>query len=115
MLLPYQSPVNFRSEKVGGNFQAPSELPLLLSLSSPELPLLLSLSSPEFILLIEGLLKEETVEFSNCLLIGNIYGKTMAGNVAISEVDALPCVVVSRAEKHVPYGELVRNTERITL
>jgi len=75
----------------------------------------LSLSSPEFILLIEGLLKEEMVEFSNCLLLGKTYGKTMAGNVVISEVDALPCVVVSRAEKHVPYGELVRNTERITL
>ena len=38
----------------------------------------------------------------------------MAGYV-ISEVHALPYVVVSRAEKHVPCGELVRNTERITL
>jgi len=59
----------------------------------------------EFILLFEGLLKEEIVEFSICLLLGKLYGKTMAGNVVISEVDALPHVVVSRVEKHVPYGE----------
>jgi len=27
------------------------------------------------------------------------------GNVVISEVEALTCVVLSKAEKHVPYGE----------
>jgi len=39
----------------------------------------------------------------------------MVGNVVISEVDALLYVVVSRAEQHVPHGELIRNTEPITL
>jgi hypothetical protein len=29
------------------------------------------------------------------------------GNVATTEVDVLVYVVLSRAEKHVPYGELV--------
>ena len=33
------------------------------------------------------------------------------GNVVISEVDALMCVVLSKAEKHVPNGELVGTTE----
>ena len=63
----------------------------------------------EFILLLEGLPKE-------FLLLGKLYGKIMAGHVVISEeVDALQYVVVNRAEKHVPHGELVRNTERIAL
>jgi hypothetical protein len=31
----------------------------------------------------------------------------MTGNVVISDVRAHMCVVLSRAEKHVPYGELV--------
>jgi hypothetical protein len=69
----------------------------------------------EFILLLEGLLKEEMVEFSNSFLLGKLHGKTMAGNVVTSEVEALPYVVVSRVEEHVPNGELIRNTERITL
>ena len=51
----------------------------------------------EFILLFKGLLKEEMVEFSICLLLGKLYGKIMASNVVISEVDALPHIVVSRA------------------
>ena len=37
------------------------------------------------------------------------------GNVVISEVDAPMYVVVSEAEKHVSYGELVSTTECITL
>jgi len=32
-------------------------------------------------------------------------------NVVISEVDALTNFVLSKAEKHVPCGELVRTTE----
>ena len=39
----------------------------------------------------------------------------MTGNVVISEVDALVYVVLSKADKHVPYGELVATTECITL
>ena len=39
----------------------------------------------------------------------------MADNVVISEVDAHMHVVLSMAETHVPYGELVGTTERITL
>jgi len=33
------------------------------------------------------------------------------GNVVITEVDALTCVVLNRAEEHVPYGELVCTKE----
>jgi hypothetical protein len=44
----------------------------------------------EFILLLEGVLKEKIVEFSNSLLLGKLHGKTMAGNVVQSEADALP-------------------------
>jgi len=39
----------------------------------------------------------------------------MNGNVVISEVVALMYVVLSTAEKHVPFGELVGNTECMTL
>ena len=39
----------------------------------------------------------------------------MTDNVAISEVDALRCVVLSKAEKHVLYEELTGTTEYITL
>ena len=39
----------------------------------------------------------------------------MTGNVVISEINALMYVVLSRAEKHVPYGELVNTTECVTL
>ena len=35
----------------------------------------------------------------------------MTGNVVTSEVDVLMYVVISRAEIHVPYGELVCTTE----
>jgi hypothetical protein len=40
---------------------------------------------------------------------------TTTGNVVISEVDARTYVVLSEVEKHVPYGEVVRTTERVTL
>jgi len=39
----------------------------------------------------------------------------MIGNVIIFEVDALIYVVLSKAEKHVPYGEVVGTTECIVL
>ena len=39
----------------------------------------------------------------------------MIGNVVIPEVDAIKCVVLSKVEKHVPYGELVRITACVTL
>jgi hypothetical protein len=39
----------------------------------------------------------------------------MTGNIIISEVDALMYVVLSKAEKHVPYGELFGTTDSITL
>ena len=41
--------------------------------------------------------------------------KRMTGNVVISEVDAIMYVILSRAEKHVPYVELVGTTEHIML
>jgi hypothetical protein len=37
------------------------------------------------------------------------------GNVIISEVDVPMYVVISKAEKYVPYGELLSTTECITL
>jgi len=39
----------------------------------------------------------------------------MSGNVVMSEVDVLMHVVLSMAEKHVPYRKLVSTTGRITL
>jgi hypothetical protein len=39
----------------------------------------------------------------------------MPSNIVISEVDALVCVVLSKVEKHVPYGGLVGTTEYIKL
>ena len=39
----------------------------------------------------------------------------MTVNVVISEVDALMYAILTKAEKHVPYGELVGTTEYITL
>jgi hypothetical protein len=38
----------------------------------------------------------------------------MTGNVVISDVDVM-YVVLSKAEKHVPYGELVGGPECMTL
>jgi hypothetical protein len=39
----------------------------------------------------------------------------MIFNVVISEADALMYVVLSKAGKHVPYGDLVGPTEGLTL
>jgi hypothetical protein len=39
----------------------------------------------------------------------------MTDNDSIREVDALMYVVLSKAEKHVPYGKLVVTTERVML
>jgi hypothetical protein len=39
----------------------------------------------------------------------------MTGIIVISEISALRHVVLSKAEKHVPYGELVDTTEYIML
>jgi len=39
----------------------------------------------------------------------------MTGNVVISELDAVIYVVLSRAEKHVPCGELIGTAGTLTL
>jgi len=39
----------------------------------------------------------------------------MAGKVIIFEADASMCVVISKAQKHVPCGEVVGTTECIML
>ena len=39
----------------------------------------------------------------------------MTGNVVVSDVDARTCDILSKAEKHVPCGELVGTTECISL
>ena len=41
--------------------------------------------------------------------------ETMSDNVVISKVDAHGNVVISKEEKHVPYGELVVSTEFVML
>jgi len=38
----------------------------------------------------------------------------MIGKVIMSEVGVRMCVILSRAEKHLPYGESVGTTECIT-
>jgi len=43
------------------------------------------------------------------------YTETMIGKVVTSKVDVLMYVVLSKAQKHVPYGESVGATECITL
>jgi len=55
------------------------------------------------------------VEFSKSPASWNIILEPMTGNVVITEVDILMFVVLSKAEKHVPYGELVGIREYITL
>jgi len=37
------------------------------------------------------------------LLLGKLHWKRLASNVIVSEVDALVYVILSKAEKHVPY------------
>jgi hypothetical protein len=46
---------------------------------------------------------------------GKLYRNGLTGIVVISEVVALMYLVLSKAEKHVPYGELVGTTECKTL
>jgi hypothetical protein len=58
---------------------------------------------------------EEVVEFSKWPPSWKIIFELMTDSVVISEVDALMYVVLSKAEKHVPYGELVGITARIML
>jgi len=41
--------------------------------------------------------------------------KTMTGNVIISEVDVIVYVLLSKTEKNMPYGELVRTRESMML
>ena len=54
------------------------------------------------------LLKDkEVVEFPEKPTSWKAISELMTGNVIISEVDALKCVVGSKAEKHVSNGELV--------
>jgi len=55
------------------------------------------------------------VDFFKITSFFNFFGNRGLGNVVISEVDALMCVVLSKAEKHVPNGVLVGSTECVTL
>jgi len=55
------------------------------------------------------------VEFSNQPISWKIILEPMAGNVIVFEVDASMRVVIIKAQKHVPYGELVGTTECIML
>jgi hypothetical protein len=54
------------------------------------------------------------VEFSTFPISWKIIVEPMTGNIVRSEIDALMYVVLSKAEKHVPHGELVGTTECIT-
>jgi hypothetical protein len=55
------------------------------------------------------------VEFSKQPTFWKIMWEQITGNVAISEVGSLMYVGQSKAEKHVPCGELVVTTESLTL
>jgi len=55
------------------------------------------------------------VEFSKLPRSWKIILEPMIGNVVIFEVAALIYVVLSKAEKHVPYGEEAGTTECIML
>jgi len=60
---------------------------------------------------------EERVQYSKYPTSLKTILELMIGNDAIREVDALmyTYVVLSKVEKHVPYGELVGTTECVTL
>jgi len=55
------------------------------------------------------------VEFSEQPTSWEIILEPMTSIVAISEVDALICDVLSTVEKHMPNGKLVRATKCMTL
>jgi hypothetical protein len=55
------------------------------------------------------------VEFSKLPTSWKIKWERMAGNIVMSGIVALTYVVLSEAEKHVPYGESVGTTECIML
>jgi hypothetical protein len=55
------------------------------------------------------------VEFAKYSTSWQIILELMNGSVVISEINSLMYVVLSRLQKHVPYGELVDTTEHITL
>jgi len=60
-------------------------------------------------------------EFRDCLLKAKeptpwkIIFETITGNAVLSEVLALMCVILSKAGKHVPHGELINTTGCIML
>jgi hypothetical protein len=54
------------------------------------------------------------VEFSK-LRAWKIIVQSMTGNAIISAVDSFMYFVLSKTEKHMPYGELVGTTECMTL
>jgi hypothetical protein len=58
---------------------------------------------------------EEMAEFSKLPTSWKILLEPMICSVVIFEVNALIYVVLSKAEKHVPYGEVVGTTECIVL
>jgi hypothetical protein len=57
---------------------------------------------------------EERVEFSNQSTPWKIIFEPLTGIVVISKADGLMYIVLSKAEKHVPCGQLVCTTECIT-
>ena len=62
------------------------------------------------------LLKDDKVsEFSKASTSWKTAQEQMTGNVVTPEVDCLQYVVLSNAEKHVPYGQIVGTTECMTL
>ena len=54
---------------------------------------------------------KERAEFSKLSTSWKTILELTTGNVVISEVDAVVYVVLSKAEKHVPYGKLVCTKE----
>ena len=56
----------------------------------------------------------ERVEFSKLPISSKLVLERMIGNAIRSEAGAVMCVILSRTEKHLPYGELVGTTECVT-
>jgi hypothetical protein len=97
----HQSPVTCRNTGLDGNFRHKTNK--CYYFHSPGL---------EFVQLLkdlDGLLfkDKEMVKFSEWHFSWKHKLERMAGNVVIYDVDAVLYVVLSKAEKHVPYGELV--------
>jgi hypothetical protein len=105
MFSRYQSHVNCKSRNLKGNLT--DNVTYFYCCHFPD---------PKFIYLplrVEGWHSQGRGD--GCLSTSKITLELTTGNIVITEVDALMYVVISKAENHVPYGELAGTTECMTL